>query len=199
MKKFFKSKTIQGALIGAICLILVSMFPYFFSLFKPFTSKTYFYATSQGHGYSSKNQLESASCWTNSLSSRRPDAYRCTVKNEIHDPCFIDPYNDSVLACPMNPNKALFFTISPSKLPRDNNKKFSNDSVPWFIKLYDGTECSFIGGATTLIAGMRVDYGCNDEKYEALLLPLIKKDELLKIKCYMGSKLEDCSIKEAWY
>lgn len=37
-------------------------------------------------------------CWTSSIASQRPDAFRCTAGNEIHDPCFrIDAKS---VACP---------------------------------------------------------------------------------------------------
>ena len=43
------------------------------------------------------------SCWTNSIAAPyRSDAWRCTVGNEIHDPCFQIPGNANLL-CDPNP------------------------------------------------------------------------------------------------
>jgi hypothetical protein len=203
MNNFFKSRTIQGAIIGFIGLVLITALTYW-SQYSKFTTTNEFYYTDNLKenlpNYTSK--LSEADCWINSISSNRPDAFRCVVNDRIFDPCFINPFYDSLLVCPTNPYKdRLYFKVNPDKLPRSETEKLGKniDNYPWNIKLVDDTECSFETGATALIAGMRIDYSCNNKKYDGLLLPIIKEDRLLKIKCYIGSKIENCDIKEVWY
>jgi len=198
MKNFLKSRTIQAAFIGLLGLLLVTFFSYIISSGEEIKTSTYFFASDYKNTKNS-TELPKAECWTNSLSTQRPDAYRCIVNNEIHDPCFSDPINYSIISCPDDPyGDNHFFQVDVEKLPvYDSSLEESNNS-PWFIRLEDNTKCGFMTGATALIAGMRIDYGC-EKKYKALLLPIINDGELLKISCYKDSKISDCIIKEVWY
>ena len=100
------------------------------------------------------------SCWTSSLSSTRPDAWRCMIGNFIHDPCFSDSAKTQV-ACPSDPfEKAVLIIDLDKALPAHSG---SSGQSPWAVRLANGTICSFITGATGVVAGMRLNYGCTDK------------------------------------
>jgi hypothetical protein len=87
------------------------------------------------------------SCWTTSIASRRSNAYRCTVGNGIHDPCFA--LDAKTVACPTNPaaNRgiriALTKSVPPSSGPTGRN--------PWMLQMANGATCNV--GTGTVIPG----------------------------------------------
>lgn len=145
-------------------------------------------------------ELDSVSCWTASSISNRPDAFRCmTNQNTISDPCFLDPYDNSIVSCPDDPYRKVKYYITDNKQFNDERMGTSIDE-PWYIILFNGNECRFVTGATKTIAGDRMDYFCNDtKKNEFLSLPLEKNDSVMTIKCATEGRIQDCMIKEAWY
>ena len=93
----------------------------------------------------------------------RPDAWRCTIGNAIHDPCFQNVLGDPhQLACPAAPwdaNVTLLTLTSP--LPTETRKDFElKNTLPWALELTNGRRCTLFTGATAPIAGMRINYGC---------------------------------------
>jgi hypothetical protein len=100
------------------------------------------------------------SCWTSSLASSRPDAWRCMAGNFIHDPCFSGSAKTQV-ACPSDPFEKVVLIIDLGKaLPPHSG---SSGQSPWAVRLANGVICSFITGATGVVAGMRLNYGCTDK------------------------------------
>lgn len=164
-------------------------------------TKKYYFTVNNRSDNNSK--LETVNCWVNSLSSVRPDAFRCMGNNYIYDPCFTDN-NENIVSCPNNPadSKTLFYAVFDKSedtiLENRYLKPNTANNYPWYIKLYDGSECSFYTGATDLVAGMRVDYGCENQE-EFLLLPIIEAGSLYKISCFKDNKIQQCDVKEAWY
>lgn len=170
-------------------------------------TKEYSFASSLYDAKIETSKLPNIFCWTNSLTSMRPDAFRCMLDDYIYDPCFLNNGGGFVV-CPTNPYNsfkyfnASFDNTSDSILdnrytPEQYMKKIH---YPWYIKLYDGSECSFLTGATMLIGNMRMDYGCRDkDKSEFLLLPITESDSLSKVGCFKDNRVEQCSIKELWY
>jgi len=106
----------------------------------------------------------SGSCFARSAAlPGRPDAWRCSIGNAIHDPCFENVMGDSkVLACPDTPwdaNVTLLTLIS--SLPTEGHKNEPvTDSLPWALELANGQRCTLFTGATAPVAGMRINYGC---------------------------------------
>jgi len=107
----------------------------------------------------------SGSCWTGSLSARRPDAWRCMVANEIHDPCFAPAMDTHVVYCPDYRNRKSVLAIALTKpLPVQyaNQGTPTSSGIPTRLALSDGISCTFITGATGVVGGMRINYGCSD-------------------------------------
>ena len=106
----------------------------------------------------------SGECFTSSVAvPARPDAWRCTIGNAIHDPCFQDVMGDPhQLACPAAPweaNVTLLTLTSP--LPTEARKDIElKNTLPWALELTNGRRCTLFTGATAPIAGMRINYGC---------------------------------------
>lgn len=84
-------------------------------------------------------------CWTNSIASRRSDAYRCMVRNEIYDPCF--SIDTKTVACPTNPvaNSGVRIVLT-RPLPLANAASAHN---AWMMQLANGAKCS--AGTGTVI------------------------------------------------
>jgi hypothetical protein len=108
-------------------------------------------------------------CFSRSLASpERPDAYRCTAEDTIHDPCFRDPVgNEDRLVCASGPlaTEVIVLTLAeplPAGLAAHAYDLDLRNGRPWTLELEDGRQCGALTGATALVAGMRVDYGCND-------------------------------------
>lgn len=164
-------------------------------------TKKYTFAAEFNNSPNDYSKLKTVDCWTNSLTSNRPDAYRCSDDRYIYDPCFSDE-TQRVVVCPTTPDSLQYFNASFGK--DVVNRYISQDSsasYPWQIKLYDGSSCYFEAGATDLVAGMRMDYICDpsNELKEFLLLPITTYGSLEKIGCFKNNSIQQCDIKEAWY
>ncbi len=113
------------------------------------------------------SRIARGSCFSGSGASRRADAWRCTVGNEIYDPCFFGattyaPLGQYVL-CPAPPPAMTAVKIVLTKpLPRaeGNKGKGLTRGDPWTIVLTGGKTCVFLTGATAAIGGKRINYGC---------------------------------------
>jgi hypothetical protein len=110
------------------------------------------------------------SCWTNSIAAPfRADAWRCTVGNNIQDPCFEIKGNVKTLLCtndPADPSSSLALTLAkplpkPGKIPAPASPA---DGV-WLIKLKNGILCSpFTGTLPFSDKGDVARYGCTDKR-----------------------------------
>lgn len=104
-----------------------------------------------------------------SLLSARPDAWRCFEENLIHDPCFESPFSavEIGLACVEGPWDKSIEMMQPSQpLAYESSPPVKLlDRTPWALVLEDGTRCSILGGATALVAGMRLNFACTDGRY----------------------------------
>jgi hypothetical protein len=97
----------------------------------------------------------------------RPDAWRCSIGNAIHDPCLQNVLGDpKVLACPDTPWSANVSLLTlarplPTDSPVDDARKAPlKDTMPWALEMTNGRRCTLFSGATAPIAGMRINYGC---------------------------------------
>jgi hypothetical protein len=107
-------------------------------------------------------------CFARSVAvAGRQDAWRCSIGNAIHDPCFQNIMGDAkVLACPDGPWTANVTLLTLTRaLPadaaaNDASKTLLKDTMPWALELANGQRCTLFTGATAPIAGMRINYGC---------------------------------------
>lgn len=103
-------------------------------------------------------------CWTGSLMTVRPDAWRCMEGDLIHDPCFSESDTDASVICPLRPpghmTGAKMNLTEP--LPVSYGHQDEDPSSVWFLELADGTTCILTTGATAVIGGERVNYTCSD-------------------------------------
>jgi hypothetical protein len=107
-----------------------------------------FHVGSRGSGY----------CWTASLATQAPDAYRCFQGNAIHDPCFAPPHGGDV-ACFIDPWHAVTLLRLTRPLP-SHGPPAAGPVLPWAILTRDGRRCVFLTGATAPMGGERINYGC---------------------------------------
>jgi hypothetical protein len=107
-------------------------------------------------------------CFARSLASPgRPDAYRCEADAAILDPCFHDPMGGAgLLYCAPEPFSLEVVELAPvDGLPEPLDVPADPDypsARAWALVLEAGQRCTLLTGATAGIAGMRIDYGCDD-------------------------------------
>lgn len=111
--------------------------------------------------------VESGSCFSTSIAAPyRSDAWRCTVGNEIADPCFQVPDSQELL-CRPDP----ISTTSPSTFALELTKSLPKPLVPnvnppanwaWLVELSDGTICTpFTGTLPFSAQGDVAYYSCS--------------------------------------
>lgn len=108
------------------------------------------------------NETYEGSCWINSLTAQRRDAWRCTVNNIIKDPCFVLKENEN-LVCNPNPitgDEGILLKLT-EPLPESKAEDKFGKGWGWLIELEDGSVCEFVTGATGVINGKRLNYSCN--------------------------------------
>jgi hypothetical protein len=101
------------------------------------------------------------SCWTPSIAvPARHDAYRCTVGNEIHDPCFRLPPIGERLVCDADPAlKADGFVLRLIK-PLPAPSTVARALQPWKLKLADGSICEGMTGTLPAVNGQPARWSC---------------------------------------
>jgi hypothetical protein len=107
-------------------------------------------------------------CWTGSSASGRADAWRCTVRNQIIDPCFSSPKARGLVVCAATGpwSSSLIKIKLTRKLPGKfaNKGKPSTTGLPWALRTTSGWKCELATGATNVIAGRRLNYFCTGTK-----------------------------------
>ncbi len=152
---------------------------------------------------------------TSRESSVRPDAWLCLPGGGVLDPCFERPTDDfdqpATLACAASPFASeviLFQTDEP--LPRDTEKTNGEafplpedvaqpDPLPWALVLANGETCEILSGATQVYAGMRVNYGC--ENQGSVLGEVDKSDAVWAVQYLAPDAVssELVEVTDAWY
>jgi len=104
----------------------------------------------------------SGDCWTSSISSQRADAFRCTVGNSIYDPCFADNQRSSgyVLCLVSTPTSKVLRINLTKPLPPNPGEAHPTRYDPWAVQTSSGKWCTFIDGASSIVATMRINYAC---------------------------------------
>ena len=118
--------------------------------------------------------------FTSSAALARPDAWDCIGDtNQIHDPCFENPFAErddpGELACITSPfaTEVVLFTLS-DPLVRDKEADAVDGNgpdtamdltdswvLPWALELSNGERCTLLPGTVDVIAGLPVHYGCS--------------------------------------
>jgi hypothetical protein len=102
-------------------------------------------------------------CWTGSLADPRSDAWRCFLGNFILDPCFSRATLDAAsVLCAESPWSSVVRLTLTRRLPRRyrNPVRPLKHRPPWALRLTRGKKCTMLTGATDVIAGQRINYGC---------------------------------------
>ncbi len=110
----------------------------------------------------------------------RPDAWDCLGAGDtVRDPCFADPFaapgERHELACATAPWAAdvvLFRLTEPLSREKDDAPAAGNPAggveeadpdpweLPWALELANGERCTLLTGASVVLAGERLHYGC---------------------------------------
>ena len=107
------------------------------------------------------NDTREGFCWTPSIAAfTRRDACRCSVGNEIHDPCFRVPPIGDRLVCDADPalKKDGFLLKLTKPLPEPSH--VPRRMVPWILKLADGSICETMTGTLPAVNGQPARWSC---------------------------------------
>ncbi len=125
-------------------------------------------------------EVKNGSCFTNSITVNSPKAWRCTVGNEIYDPCLLAS-DGKTLVCGANPSSGDkgFVLVLTEPLPSPEPMQKNNPNT-WMVELPSGKICSFATGATGLIDSERINYFCenDDEKVTIALYGDLKRGKV---------------------
>jgi len=125
-------------------------------------------------------------CFTSSVAVVRPDAWRCTVGNEIYDPCFTTPAKNK-LVCDIDPSKSKegFFLELIKPLPAATDLIAAPTINVWMFKLMDGSTCTPFTGTMPIIetnsGTLVLKYGCHDPNLKNPKITVGILDDSLKI------------------
>lgn len=100
------------------------------------------------------------SCFSGSIGLPRPDAWRCTVGNEILDPCLVSPQGVGAgLVCVVGSKGVRLRLTKP--LPRAMRNRPEASFFAWRLALANGDVCQrFTGTAAGAVQGRGLVYGC---------------------------------------
>jgi hypothetical protein len=130
------------------------------AVYRPFTSAGALKASIK------VDETLSGSCFASSLASRRTDAWRCTVANDVYDPCFSDPTGSAgFVVCPEfgSPPRRVDRIDLTADLPAPDNaaRPGTRKGLPFVLlaRPYAGY-CDLLTGTTGTVRGRRVRYDC---------------------------------------
>jgi hypothetical protein len=102
-------------------------------------------------------------CSTGSFLVAGPGVFRCVQASFIHDPCYLDAGATnavrSVVVCVATPWSRSVLRLRV-RGPLDSRFGARPDGAPWALRLASGRRCVLVGGATTVVAGRRMNYAC---------------------------------------
>jgi hypothetical protein len=105
------------------------------------------------------------SCFTGAESTGRTDAYRCSVGNNLYDPCFSPlTANPTTVMC-LGSSPTRYLSVKLTQPLSGANPEPSAGSVPnpLVIVLADNDYCTLVTGGTTTLAGLRMNYDCTSK------------------------------------
>jgi len=123
-----------------------------------------------------------ANCWLRSFASPRPDAYRCSARHEVYDPCFAVAFRNNILVCPTAPWNSRYLVLKAvpplADIPREDAKLHvtnglshpspvpsSITSIPhyvWAVELTNGARCFRLTGGAIGQENLTVDFVCSN-------------------------------------
>lgn len=109
-------------------------------------------------------ERRTGSCFTNSLAVPQPSAWRCTVADQIFDPC-LTAEDGQTIVCDADPTRSPGFALDLAEpLPEpDLSAAETQPTLPWLFEVSGGAICVFNTGATATVGDQRVNYLCSDE------------------------------------
>ncbi len=129
-------------------------------------------------------------CWDPSIAaSNNVDAYRCSSKDQIFDPCFKE--ESGTVVCGVDPEQSgSGFELQLTKDIIEYTKPTeSSNWLPWRLKLEDGKICSLFTGTAAIVDGKTYYIYCeNDENGNSVNGELDKSKNLWKINLIHGNK-----------
>jgi hypothetical protein len=107
-------------------------------------------------------------CFAGSNEANRNDAWRCTSKNLIYDPCFSSSKARGIVLCPVAAwRRSGVKIVLRSGLPtRFGNKRApSTRSTPWAMQTFSGVKCSLQGMGPAISPTVFGRYACRNGKW----------------------------------
>jgi hypothetical protein len=102
-------------------------------------------------------------CSTGSFLVAGPGVFRCFEASFIHDPCYLDAGAGNavraVVVCVETPWSRNVLRLRV-RAPLDARYGTGPGGPPWALRLASGRRCVLVGGATTVVAGRRMNYAC---------------------------------------
>ena len=106
--------------------------------------------------------VREGSCSTVSIAAfTRRDAYRCSVNNQIYDPCFRLPPIGDQLVCDADPalkTKGFLLKLTKPVLPPPSQVPRSR--LPWEFRLADNSICEAMTGTLPAVNGEPARWSC---------------------------------------
>jgi hypothetical protein len=104
---------------------------------------------------------QEGSCWTRSIAIPRPGAWRCTVGNQIYDPCFATPSGSGTLVCGADPGLGKDgFPLKLTKALPTNLTAPPEQPPVWMFELADGSICEPFTGTMPMVGGEPARWSC---------------------------------------
>lgn len=106
-------------------------------------------------------RVESGYCGTSSNVTRRWDAWRCAVGNNVYDPCFSSPLAFGLVVCPIPwADTGIEITLT-RPLPKSTRTAVPSLAMqPWALQTASGAQCARGSGASAVVHGKRLNYSC---------------------------------------
>jgi hypothetical protein len=98
----------------------------------------------------------------------RKDAWRCQASNLMLDPCFEDNDTFACIISPWSHKTAILELSQPLEDKSLAQEINTTSSQPWGLELANGQRCTFLTGASIVIAHQRVNYSCENYNYSIL-------------------------------
>lgn len=137
-------------------------------------TKVIFYQPTLAKMSQSTSVSKEGSCWVNSIAVMRADAWRCSIKNQIYDPCFSGVDFPGWIVCDADPSKnAQGFWVKLIK-PLPSREKIKPPLINiWMLKLTDGSVCQPFTGTLPFIPEKKrvtvISYGCSSSSSNNLV------------------------------
>ena len=108
-------------------------------------------------------RARSGSCFTVSLTTQRRDAWRCSTKSLIYDPCFSSSKARGIVLCPDGPWTGTGVRMTLTDVLPDRaglGRAPSTRLDPWALETVDRRRCLLGSGATNVVQDQRLNYFC---------------------------------------